>query len=724
MIARSTFARGLIRLISVLSAAMPAISFGGAFLFSGETNGVDVLTHPSGYDGTGGPVEIRVCIVPGTPMASNLEIPLENAVASWNALAATSPNLNSGANNLLQPNEVDFESTVIHELGHCIGSAHPNAASESLLIGNNTNFTKATDGANNSFDINAGIDGLVGSADDVRGDDINLLWFHKASNDPLALPDIIDSSTFSNDVADLPAGHLFAANADRSVVAALGSSDTEAVMQQGEYADEAQRTLAGDDVATRRLAMSGLDLVQGNADDYTYTLNYQGISSAGCDINFSFNDSQTAFAACAVSATFLNSNHLAVTAANGFFNTGANWHFNDTPNTSIARADLVPAGLSSGDRYGYSVDIEGNYAIVGARLDDHSGYADAGSAYIYHRDPGDDWTLVKQIFGTVDSGSSQDKFGHSVAISEGFDAVSAETDDDQGFRAGSVYIFGRYQGGVNNWGLVKSFVGSDTVARDYFGRSLSMEGDTLVVGAHNSDQQGSGSGAVYVFRKDEGGTGNWGQTHRLLASDGAAGDNFGIAVSVDRDQLIVGAYKNDTANGTNSGQVYFYSRVGNVWSQTGVHLGQAAEDQFGSTVAVDGDRAVAGARLNDSVSGNQTGAIYTFSLGGSGWTLHQSLYRTTRAPGDRFGASVAIDGQTILAGAPQLDLAGVDAGGVYRFALQAGNWAEVQTITNSSVSLRDEFGVGVAVDGRFALIGAWLDNHPQNNSGGAFLETF
>jgi len=207
-----------------------------------------------------------------------------------------------------------------------------NLASESGLSGNDMNYTKSTDGANNVFDIDAGTDTVIGSADDVRGDDVNMNYFKTADNNPFTLAGTIDSTTYSRDLADLPGGDNYSANADRAVGVLLGYADSEGVMQQGTFADEAQRDLAADDVAGIRYAMSGLDETVGGGDDYTINLTYAGLD-AGADIVLDFDNAQTGFAVCQTAGLFINPTHVRVTSAPLYFNTGYDWFFNDVSNS-------------------------------------------------------------------------------------------------------------------------------------------------------------------------------------------------------------------------------------------------------------------------------------------------------------------------------------------------------------------------------------------------------
>lgn len=303
----------------------------GAFVFAGSANGENLISHPRGYTGTGGQLDVNVCIVPNTPNISSMEQPVKNAIAYWNKRQPTSSNLRNhlpgGTSN------IDFESIFVHELGHCVGLAHPNFATESQKTGNDRNYTKSTKGDNFDYDIAPGADGVIGSGDDLRGDDKNLHWFRLDNNNPFSIASIIDTNTYVRDVSQLPNGDLFAANGDRTVSTLFSAPNSEAIMQQGAFSGEIQRTLLHDDVATIRLAMSGIDETANTSDDYTLNLVYAGISDQNCDINVSFNDAKTGFATCRTSASS-SGNHLFPTSTNVYFHPDFNWHFNNAPQCS------------------------------------------------------------------------------------------------------------------------------------------------------------------------------------------------------------------------------------------------------------------------------------------------------------------------------------------------------------------------------------------------------
>lgn len=315
----------------ILTLASTEDAAAGAFIYAGSANGENLISHPRGYNGTGGKLDVRVCIVPNTPNTTSMEQPVKNAIAYWNKRQPTTSNLRShlpgGTGN------IDFESVFVHELGHCVGLAHPNLATESGKQGDERNYTKSTQGDDFTYDIAPGADNIIGSADDIRGDDKNLHWFKLDNNNPFSIASVIDTSTYARKVSQLPNGDLFAANGDRTVSTLFNAPNSEAIMQQRAFPGEIQRTLLHDDVATLKLAMSGIDETANTGDDYTLNLVYAGISNQNCDINVSFNDAKTGFAVCKSSAN-LSRNHVLLSSTDVFFDPDFNWYFNTAPQCS------------------------------------------------------------------------------------------------------------------------------------------------------------------------------------------------------------------------------------------------------------------------------------------------------------------------------------------------------------------------------------------------------
>ncbi len=311
--------------LSLLTLSTSTSLHAGVFVFADEGN-EDRITHPTGYTGTGGVLNLKVCIRPTSSNTANMAQPVQNVIATWNEKKSSTSNL---FNNLPDFFSYDFESVATHELGHCLGLSHPNLA-EGNVLGDDRNYTAATDGVDDTFNLGIGADGVRGSTDDNRGDDGNLHWFRTSNNNPFSITSIIDASTYSRDINNLPQGHSSVTNADRTVSGLFSTPNTETVMQQGQFNNEAQRTLGHDDVATLSLAQSGLDMIAGNADDYTINLTYGGISDAAdCNINIGVDNSKTGLAVCQIQGTFIQSPHLAITSAEIYINDTINWHFNN-----------------------------------------------------------------------------------------------------------------------------------------------------------------------------------------------------------------------------------------------------------------------------------------------------------------------------------------------------------------------------------------------------------
>ncbi|MFQ5616567.1 MAG: hypothetical protein ACE5GO_08925, partial [Anaerolineales bacterium] len=152
-----------------------------------------------------------------------------------------------------------------------------------------------------------------------------------------------------------------------------------------------------------------------------------------------------------------------------------------------------------------------------------------------------------------------DSFGFSVAADGNTIVVGAYGDDACCADAGAAYVFERDQGGAGSWGEVTKLTASDAAAGDEFGVSVAISGDTIVVGARFNDGGGSDAGAAYVFEHDQGGAGNWGEVKKLTASDAATGDEFGGSAAISGNHLVVGSFRDDDA-GADSGAAYVFER--------------------------------------------------------------------------------------------------------------------------------------------------------------------
>ncbi|MCH7984763.1 MAG: hypothetical protein IIC28_12430, partial [Chloroflexi bacterium] len=212
--------------------------------------------------------------------------------------------------------------------------------------------------------------------------------------------------------------------------------------------------------------------------------------------------------------------------------------------------------------------------------------------------------------------------------------------------------------------LAKLTAGEAT-AGDQFGDSAAIDGETAVFGSKFDDDAGSDSGTASVFVRN--GT-SWSLQQKLAASDAAAGDTFGNSVAISGDTVVVGAPLDSDA-GTDSGSAYVFVRSGTSWSQQAkLTAGDAAAgDFFGVSVAISGDTVVVGAPF-DADAGADSGSAYVFVRSGTTWSQQAKLTAGDAAAGDQFGCSVAISGDTVVAGTPFDDDAGTDSGSAYVFA--------------------------------------------------------
>jgi hypothetical protein len=274
-------------------------------------------------------------------------------------------------------------------------------------------------------------------------------------------------------------------------------------------------------------------------------------------------------------------------------NSGSAYIFIRDGNSWSEQDKLTASDGASGDNFGCSVSVSGDYAVVGSRNDDSS----RGSAYIFIRD-GNSWNQQAKLVAS--DSNTNDYFGYSVSISGDYAIAGAYADDSS---RGSAYIFIR---DVNSWSQQAKLTASDGAAGDSFGRSVCLSGDYALAGAFGDD---SSRGSAYIFLR-EGET--WTQQVKLTAPDGAASDYFGNSVSMSGDSAIVGAYDDDD-KGADSGSAYIFKRDETAWTQQTkiVASDGAAGDLFGFSVGVSGDFVLVGAYSDDDM-GNNSGSAYLF----------------------------------------------------------------------------------------------------------------
>ncbi|MBW2078208.1 MAG: FG-GAP repeat protein [Deltaproteobacteria bacterium] len=319
-------------------------------------------------------------------------------------------------------------------------------------------------------------------------------------------------------------------------------------------------------------------------------------------------------------------------------------------------------GEGGGDPYyfGYSVSIDGIYAIVGAPYDDYREKS-SGAAYVFKHE-GDTW--VEEVKLKAGDAEGYDYFGDCVSISGDYAIVGAYGDDDGGSYSGAAYIF-RREG--STWVEEVKLKAGDAEGYDYFGDCVSISGDYAIAGAPYDDDRGYNSGAAYIFRR-EGDT--WIEEAKLTADDSAAFDNFGYSVAISGDYAIVGAYGN-SEYGSYSGAAYIFKREESNWiEQAKITAGDpAASSYFGYSVAIRDDFAIVGAYGN-SEGGSYSGAAYIFRREGSTWVEEVKLKAGDAEEYDYFGDCVSISGDSAIAGAPYEDSNENSSGAAYIYSIR------------------------------------------------------
>ncbi len=373
---------------------------------------------------------------------------------------------------------------------------------------------------------------------------------------------------------------------------------------------------------------------------------------------------------------------------------------------------LTTSDAAYDDRFGRSVAISGDVAVVGAYANDDAG-SYSGSAYVFVRN-GNTWE--EQVKLTASDAARNDHFGYSVAISGDVVIVGAYSNDHGITNSGAAYIFVR---NGNTWGQQAKLTASDAAAGDQFGFSVGISGDSAIVGALRDDDGGTSSGSAYIFVRN----GNtWGQQAKLTANDAAVGDEFGYSVAISGDVAIVGA-NDDDDDGSRSGSAYIFERNGNTWGQQAkLTASDAAQyDEFGFPVAIGGDVAVVGAYSNDD-SGSSSGSAYVFERNGGTWEEQAKLTASDAASGDRFGYSVAISEDVVLIGSYMDDDAGSSSGSAYIFARNdLGMWEEHAKFGASDAAPSRRFGYSVAISGDMAIVAAYGDDAAGPWSGSAYV---
>lgn len=370
-------------------------------------------------------------------------------------------------------------------------------------------------------------------------------------------------------------------------------------------------------------------------------------------------------------------------------------------------AKLVASDGAPGDQFGYSVSIKGSYAVVGA-----AGADGSGTAHVFKRHASE-WVAEQELSPTDSTAGGF--FGHAVAAGADSVLVGARADNHRGDFAGAAYVFDRTEDG---WMQEPKITAASPSADSWFGASIALSGDHLLVGAHLDSEDAEHSGSAHVYKRN---SMNWAPTARLRPRAAAAGDFFGCSVGVNEAYAVVGAYGDDEA-GDGAGSAYVFRRRGERWIEELKLLASdaSAGDRFGVAVGIGDERALIGASSNND-AGRGSGSAYVFRRHGRRWIEEAKLTASDAHAGDTFGHAVSIAPEFCVVGAPHHDPNGRRAGAAYVFRLVGSRWIEDAKLAPRHPTGGDLFGYSVSVSGPFILVGAYGDRDAGFAAGAAYV---
>lgn len=359
---------------------------------------------------------------------------------------------------------------------------------------------------------------------------------------------------------------------------------------------------------------------------------------------------------------------------------------------------ILPVDGAAGDLFGSSVSISGQFAAVGAEQDDSA----KGCVYIFKRVAGH-WVQTQKL--TASDGTSNNFFGRCVCVSGNYLIVGADGVDSY---KGAAYIF-FYDG--TTWSLQEKIVAPDRIASDDFGCSVAMSGNFAIVGASGDDNS---RGSAYIFLRNGS---DWQYFTKIYETNGSGSDFFGCSVGISGNLAIVGVYGDDD-KASNAGSAIVYGFNGTSWIQGTKLIASdgASGDNFGCSVAISGMNAIVGAYNDDNTQSN-SGSAYIYKYNSSNYTWSQiKLTPTGVDGGDLFGCAVSINGNNAIVGSE-----GDGNGSSYIFNLNGSTWSQIQKLIASDGTLSDAFGNSVAIDNLYSISGAYNDDDLGSNCGSAYI---
>jgi hypothetical protein len=381
------------------------------------------------------------------------------------------------------------------------------------------------------------------------------------------------------------------------------------------------------------------------------------------------------------------------------------------------RAKLLSSDMQGGDKFGRSLALSGTTAIIGAPYD-HPATSQFGAAYFFEWN-GSTWVQAQKVQASDPAYGAS--FGISVAIDGDVAVVGAPNDDALAFQSGAAYVFRRVGG---TWIEEQKLKANDPTVGAAIGNAVGVLGDTVFIGAEHDHQSGWYAGAAYVFERS-GGT--WTQTQKIFSSDSDDGDDFGCSLSLSGARVLIGAQTDDsTVPLSNRGAAYIFENTAGVWIQEQKLTASDAgdNDYMGFSVSLDGTTALVGAHENHGPPPH-AGAAYVFEFQQGAWSQTQRLTAGDPSVADNFGVGVAVSGDAAVIGATGDDDTGLESGSAYSFRRVGSTWTQTGKLLALDGGDSNLFGFRTAISGETVLVSAPFDDDacPPNPcfSGSAYV---
>lgn len=365
-----------------------------------------------------------------------------------------------------------------------------------------------------------------------------------------------------------------------------------------------------------------------------------------------------------------------------------------SPPFALSRTFNNPTPASS-ERFGNSVAVSGNLVLVGAR-NGNAGASNAGNAYLFEATTG---ALLRTF--TNPTPQSDDQFGSSVAIDGNYAVIGAISDNTGATDAGSAYLFD-----VSTGALLRTFNNPTPEIGDWSSFPVAISGNNVLMASAQDDAGGSSAGSVYLFNAASGAL-----VRTFSNPTPAGGDLFGIRLAIEGNNVLIGAYQDDTG-ASDAGSAYLFDAASGALLRTFNDPTPQNSGYFGSAVAISGNNVLVGAYWD-----NGAGSAFLFDAT-TGALIH-TFNNPTPGGGEAFGFAAAMTPSIVVVGDFSNNSAVADVGGAYLFDAATG--ALIQTFSNPTPASSDEFGISVAISGSVVVVGAHDDDTGANNAGSAYL---